>query len=107
MLKYLIPAALVAALIPTTATAQDIPAAVHVVYRDLNLQTSDGLRTLDRRIAGAIETVCPDSVAIDLARKRLVSRCQAAARANVAAQREAVLAKAGRGNIELAARSTR
>jgi UrcA family protein len=107
MLKYLIPAACIVALLPTAAMAQDIPAAVHVAYRDLNLKTPGGVRTFDRRIADAIETVCPESFATDMVRKRLLARCQTVARARAATQREAVLASAGRGNIELAARTAR
>lgn len=107
MLKYLFPAALAVTLLPTVATAQAIPAAVHVAYRDLDLRTADGVRTFDRRIADAIATVCPDSFAIDAATKRLLAHCQASARAGVAAQREVVLARAGRGNVEVADRTVR
>lgn len=107
MLKYLIPAAFAAALLPTAATAQDIPAAVHVAYRDLDLRTSGGVQTFDRRIAHAIDKVCPPSFATDLTRTLMLARCVASARAKVATQREAVLASARRGTIELAARADR
>ena len=107
MLKYLIPAAFAAALLPAAAAAQDIPAAVHVAYRDLDLRTSSGVRALDRRIADAIEKVCPDSFATDLIRKHMLARCVASARAKVATQREAVLARAGRADVQLADRAIR
>ncbi|MES2044213.1 MAG: UrcA family protein [Pseudomonadota bacterium] len=107
MLKYLIPAAFAAALLPTAATAQDIPAAVHVAYRDLDLRTPGGVQTFDHRIAHAIDKVCPPSFATDLTRTLLLSRCQTVARARVAIQREAVLASVRRGTIELAARADR
>ncbi|HSI18571.1 MAG TPA: UrcA family protein [Sphingomonas sp.] len=108
MLKYLIPAAAFAAvLLPTAATAQNIPAAVHVAYRDLDLRTPGGVRAFDRRIADAVEAVCPDSFATDLIRQHMVARCVASARAKVATQREAALASARRGTIELAARADR
>ncbi|MDB5673791.1 MAG: UrcA family protein [Sphingomonas bacterium] len=107
MLKYLIPAVLMTALLPTTATAQDAPSTVHVAYRDLNLQSAAGVKLFERRIEGAIETICPDYGSIELARQRVVAQCRAAARANVAAQREAVLAKAGRGDVQLADRTIR
>src|SRR5947208_1152515 len=107
MLKYLIPAALIAAFLPTGALAQEATATVHVAYRDLNLQTPDGIRMFDRRIEGAIATICPDFAGNELARKRVVAQCRAAARANIAGQREAVLAGAGHRGVELAARSVR
>lgn len=107
MLKYLIPAAFAAALLPTAATAQDIPAAVHVAYHDLDLRTPGGVQTFDRRIAHAIDKVCPEFFATDLTRKLLLARCRVVARTRVATQREAVLASAGRGTIELAARADR
>jgi len=107
MLKYLIPAACIAALLPIAAVSQEAPRSVHVAYRDLNLQTAAGVKLLERRIEGAIETICPDSGSIELARQRVVAQCRAAARANVAAQREAVLAKAGRGDVQVADRTIR
>jgi UrcA family protein len=107
MLKYLIPAAFAAALLPTAATAQDIPAAVHVAYRDLDLRTPGGVQTFDHRIAHAIDEVCPPSFATDLTRTLMLARCVSSARAKVASQREAALASARRGSIELAARADR
>lgn len=108
MLKYLIPAAaLLSALVPVAGIAQDIPANVHVAYRDLDLQTPAGVQTFDRRIEAAIEAVCPKSFATDLARKLLLKHCQTVTRANVAAQRKLVLAKAGRSNLMLADRTIR
>jgi UrcA family protein len=103
MLKYLIPvAALLSALVPVAGMTQDIPANVHVAYRDLDLHTSDGVQAFDRRIEAAIEAVCPASFATGTARKRLLEHCLTVTRANVAAQRERVLAQAGRSNVMLA-----
>lgn len=80
---------------------------MHVAYRDLDLRTPGGAQTFARRIAHAIDAVCPQSFATELTRKLLLSRCQTVARARVATQREAVLASARRGTIELAARADR
>ena len=102
MLKYLIPAVLLSTLMPAASPAEEITTTVHVAYRDLDLQTPEGVRLFDRRIDNAIATVCPASFGTDMERRRMVSRCRVAARANVAAQRATVLAKAERGNVQLA-----
>jgi UrcA family protein len=107
MLKYLIPAACIAAFLPIAAMSQEAPGSVHVAYRDLNLQSAAGVKLFERRIEGAIETICPDYGSIELARQRVVAQCRAAVRANVAAQREAVLAEAGRGDVQVADRTIR
>jgi UrcA family protein len=104
MLKFMIPAALLSALLPGTALAQlEAPADIHVAYRDLNLQSPAGVQVLDRRIKRAIVAVCPDVVGSDMARQRLAARCWAAKWAEVATQRAVVLDHAGRVNIALAA----
>lgn len=103
MLKLLIPAVLLSAVLPAAALAQETQADIHVAYRDLNLQSPIGVKVLDRRIARAIAEVCPDFAGFDLARKRATSRCRAAKQAEVADQRAAVLEKAARRNVDLAA----
>ena len=103
MLKLMIPAVLLSAVLPAAALAQETRADVHVAYRDLNLQSPAGVKVLDRRIARAIAEVCPDFVGFDLARKRATSRCRAVKHAEVADQRNAVLKNAARGTVELAA----
>lgn len=102
--KLLIPAVLLSVLLPTTASAQ-VPAqiTVHVVHRDLNLQSPAGVRQLDRRIAWAIAAACPDIATGSMLRQRVVSQCRTATRAEIAGQRDAVLAAAGRRNVALAA----
>ena len=102
--KLLIPAVLLSALLPNAASAQaPATASVHVVYRDLNLQSPAGVKVLDRRIAAAIAMVCLDISAGSLVRQTVVSRCRTEKNAEIAAQRAAVLADAGRRNVELAA----
>ena len=104
--KLLIPAVLLSALLPNAAWAQpraQAMVAVHVVHRDLNLQSSAGVRQLDRRIASAIAEVCPDIATGSMLRQRVVSQCRTAKRAEIAGQREAVLADASHRNVKLAA----
>lgn len=103
MLKLLIPAVLLSAVLPAAALAQETRADVHVAYRDLNLQSPSGVLELDRRIERAIAEVCSDFAGPAMARKRAVSRCRAAKLDEVADQRAAALENAARGNVELAA----
>jgi UrcA family protein len=103
MLKLMIPAALLAALVPNAAPAQEEGhAEIHIAYRDLDLRSPAGVKQLDRRIEHAIEAVCPDPDATDLARKFAVARCREAKRADVADQRAKVL-RSARRDTELAA----
>ncbi|GAA0302617.1 hypothetical protein GCM10009087_10480 [Sphingomonas oligophenolica] len=106
MLKLMIAAALMAALAPNAALAQDSGTGdIHVSYRDLDLRNPAGVKRLDRRINWAIGVVCHDEADTDLARKREVTRCRAAKQADVAAQRARILHYAG-GYAELAATRT-
>ena len=108
MLKVMIPAALLAALVPNIALAQEEGhAEIHVAYRDLDLRSPAGVKQLDRRIERAVEAVCPDPDATDLARKFVVARCREVARAGVADQRAAVLQNGAHRNAELAAGAAR
>ena len=103
MLKLMIPAVLLAALVPNAAPAQEQGhAEIHVAYRDLDLQSPAGVKQLDRRIERAIAAVCPDPDATDLTRKFAAARCRDAKRAAVADQRARVLLGA-RNGTELAA----
>ena len=76
MLKYLIPAACIVASLPIAAMSQEAPTSVHVAYRDLDLQSAAGVKLFERRIEGAIETICPEFTNMELARKRVVERCR-------------------------------
>ena len=103
MLKLLIPALVLSALVPGTALAQQRHADIRVAYRDLNLQSPAGLKVLDRRIRRAIEAVCPDFAGSTVPRHPEVTRCRAAKQAEVAGQRAAALAYAARPQVKLAA----
>ena len=103
MLKLLIPAVLLSAILPDAAVAQQRHADIRVAYRDLNLQSPEGLKLLDRRIRRAIEAVCPDFAGSTVPRHPEVARCRAAKEAEVAGQRAAALAYAARSQVQLAA----
>lgn len=90
------------ALVPGQALARDSAAPVHVSYGDLNLRTAAGVRTLDRRLAQAVQTVCAEG-ATDLARQYAARRCVVAASARLASERSQVIATAA--TAALAARS--
>lgn len=106
MLKFLIPAILLSAMLPAAASAQDGHADVHVAYRDLNLQNPDGIKLLDRRIRRAIAAVCPDYPSVDTAHRRAMAKCRVTKYAEVANSRAAVLAEAAHGGVALAAAQT-
>ena len=104
MLKLLIPAVLLSAILPDAAVAQQQRHAdIRVAYRDLNLQSPAGLKVLDRRIRRAIEAVCPDFAGSTVPRHPEVTRCRAAKQSEVASQRAAALAYAARPQVKLAA----
>lgn len=64
MLKFIAPLAVAtAALVSTPAFAGDAAApSIRVEYKDLDLGTEKGRKTLDRRIAAAARQLCPASV---------------------------------------------
>lgn len=109
MLKLLIPAVLLSALLPNAAMAQDrAHADIHVAYRDLDLQSPAGVKLLDRRIERAIAKVCPsDFAARDLEQNRMVTQCRAVKEAEVAAQRAAVLQYSARRGTDMAPSAAR
>ncbi|CUS43794.1 MAG: UrcA family protein [Pseudomonadota bacterium] len=107
MLKLLIPAALLSAVLPNAAQAMENPADVHVAYRDLNLKSPSGVQMLDRRIERAVSRICVEDGALDMQRRLAVFRCRRVALAKVAGQRAAALESAASGNVELAARADR
>ena len=79
------------------ATAQDpvaAPASVSVGYADLNLQTAAGQAELDRRIARAVNEVCPTPDLRVLHRVAASDACRETAGASAAKQRQQALASA-------------
>jgi len=103
MLKTLTALALLAAA-PVAANAQTAPqtgASVTIGYADLNLASRSGVAELDRRIARAIDKVCPSIQTRRLATLQAVETCKAAAHQSVALQRDKALA-ARTGTIQVA-----
>ena len=92
MPKFFAPALLALSLLPTAASAQSQDVAVRIEYRDLNLASPDGVKRLDRRIAKAVTDLCPNDRAGNLSASLVVRRCRAAKIAQIAPQRQRVLA---------------
>jgi UrcA family protein len=104
MMKTLIPLTLLLAA-ASPAAAQPDPvshASLHIGYSDLNLATQSGTKALDRRIARAIDTLCPEPLSRSLAEAVAVKTCRATAEASVARQREQALAGAKSGSTDIA-----
>jgi len=95
MLKLVVPALLLSAGLSFPVQAQDITRAVPVAYGDLNLQSAEGIRRLDRRLTKAIESVCSESMMVYPEARREIRRCMHSKQAEVAALRAQVLSKAG------------
>lgn len=98
-------AAAVSASLPALAQDKRTPD-VRVDYSDLDLSDPADVRVLDRRLAWAIRTSCPNDerAAYSLARQRPVIECRAGKRAEIRSQREAALASAAGKQNTLAAR---
>jgi UrcA family protein len=96
MIRTLALAAAVLASVP--AMAADRTADVRVYYGDLDLSNPAAIRTLDRRLGSAVNSVCPDDNGVgDLSRLRAIALCRAAKSAEVAPLRAAALASAANG----------
>jgi UrcA family protein len=81
------------ALLPVAAQAQEAKPVVRVVHADLNLQTKAGVKTLDRRLAWAIRSVCLASEStVDTGRQFAARRCVLKKTAEMAALRNQVVA---------------
>ena len=87
-----------ASVTPTVAQAAD-PATVSSIVQtaDLDLASSDGQRELDRRIVRAARDVCGVASDADLAGKNAVRECRVETLAQVASQRDQLLAAARMG----------
>jgi UrcA family protein len=86
MLKPILCAAatLAAAITASPVLAKPIAPEVRTVaYADLDLSSTVGRATLDRRIAAAVREVCGEAASFDLARRHAVRECIAETRANV------------------------
>ncbi|WP_338242693.1 UrcA family protein [Aurantiacibacter hainanensis] len=87
--------------VPTVALAQEEVRQQYVEYGDLNLQTPEGIATLDSRIEHAISRVCRVPSATTLSERMQVKKCEREAETGVAGQREFAINQA-RGSVELA-----
>jgi len=75
------------------AFAQEVPTRVVVSYRDLNLRSEAGVKTLDRRLANAIRSACGEHDGSAVAEHRFAAqRCMTEKRAEVAALRNRAIA---------------
>jgi len=104
MMKTLISLALILspAALPLAAQAQTNQASVHVSYADLDLTRAVGRATLDRRLARAVERVCPTERPGYLTPSPDALRCQAATRQQVIEARQQALAQNG-GAVRISA----
>jgi UrcA family protein len=82
--------------VPSLAFAQSVTHTQHVRYSDLNLQTEQGVSTLDRRLTKAIASVCrSDEGAIwTLHEVSDEMRCRKEARSQVQPQRDLAIQSA-------------
>jgi len=77
-----------------SASAQEVPASVVVSYGDLDLRSEAGVQALDRRLAGAIRSVCGVHDGSVIPERRFaVQRCLTQKRAEVAALRDRAVAR--------------
>lgn len=98
MMKTLIPLALILApaALPLAAQAQPQTAAsVHVSYADLDLSRAQDRAALDRRLARAVEQLCPTERAGYLTASPEALRCQASTRQQIVEARQQALAQHG------------
>ena len=68
-------------------------ASVRVMHADLDLSRAQGRRILDRRIASAVEKVCPVPNSGQLTQPAATLRCRADANAAASRQRNVVMAR--------------
>lgn len=90
--KYLILTALTVLSIGQPAFAETVDRSVAVQYTDLNLRSEAGIRTLDRRLSRAVDTVCGTAAQIDIVGQRKIKECQRETKHRAAAQVERVIA---------------
>ncbi|TGX52380.1 UrcA family protein [Sphingomonas gei] len=93
MLNSLTFLALLAASVPQAVPAE-APATRHVRIADLNLSRPADRAELDRRLARAVEKVCPTKQIGEATRSLAGQRCRAETLARVAPQRSRAVAQA-------------
>jgi UrcA family protein len=93
------------ALILASAPALAQPSAGTVRYSDLDLATSAGIATLDRRIDRAVAQLCGTAFPTDLDARAQIDRCRSETMKSVADSRATLLARAaGSGAVALTRR---
>ena len=79
MKSFVVALAALAALVPAGAQAESSAGretvSVEVQYGDLNLQSPEGRRKLDRRVASAVRQICDNYGSRDLAQFMEIRRC--------------------------------
>jgi UrcA family protein len=76
---------------------------VAVAHADLNLASRAGLRTLDNRIAAAVDIVCSAGGALDLRTDAQARACRVEVATAAQIQRDAVVAGQRRGSVRVSA----
>jgi len=80
-------------LLPLGAHAEEAQRAIHVRYADLDLSTPAGVKSLDRRLAWAISSICSEGVGSVITGQRFADRrCVRAKHAEIAPLRDRVVA---------------
>lgn len=89
---YLAAAASAVILMPTDV---DQPRQAHIEYSDLDLSSSEGQKTLDRRVKDALNMVCGYRHEGSLGEMRSNRMCRRDAMAQIGRQRQAAIKQAG------------
>ena len=77
------------------ALAEDRMPDIRVDYRDLNLQTPEGVAQFDRRLNAAIERSCPNAdTGVELRQQMIAFKCHKAKRADLSVRRAEAIASA-------------
>lgn len=92
--------ATLAGISPAAARTADV---IEVAYSDLNLSHRAGQRTLDNRIAAAVEQVCNAGEQLDLRMDAQERACRTEVAAAAQVQRDAVVAGLRRGTVRVSA----
>jgi UrcA family protein len=92
MIKFLTTALLGLSLLSGVAVAQRPTTNVRIEYRDLDLRSPLGIARLDYRIEKALAALCPNDRPTDLTARIEERHCRNAKLAEIAPQRDHVLA---------------
>lgn len=92
MLKPLLMTALLVAALPAFASDKPVPPTARVTTADLDLSTTSGRQTLERRLRVAIDQVCATADAAPRTGILPNDRCRSIATSSVRRQRSALIA---------------